>query len=614
MERISIKPEREYMRQILVRLDEGKYGIPAFQRDFVWKPGQVIDLFDSILKGYPIGSIILWSPKGENIPAVKSIKADIIDETCKPVFYILDGRQRVTAFYGCVMSWDGKPEIFKLYYDLAADTLTYKPKGKKMYAYLLSDIYDTIKTLGIMQEIMQSSISPSDKERYIYRLKEVNTILQSYEIGEMILENCTLEESSTAFSRINSKGTDISKVAMLQALTYKNKNSVLLADEINELINSLSVYGFELMKPDDVLSCCYRYVGKKFYDSGILDSIVKCENLRDVLRAVKNDVTKAVTFLYNDCGVISYKLLPYTKQLFAIAAFFKEKPEPTAEQKNELKRWFFYTTYKQTFMNSSLTNVRNVFNRFESFINEEKETAIEYDPIVIDYRLDFIFKPASALSDFIILNQINKRRQSTPIEALSYSGEFSQFGKKPASAIALLSSSDKSEIMKMIKHEDYSLSPDLSFLSDEIIESMRSKKVETLIRLRKNLLVTETKDFLRSLEIQLKEDLEVEETAEESTPIYETDINNLIGEFDDLNNEERRELCEILSNGLQAQSVIYNVSIQDDHMLISYASFYKPYYLTPEEARKCLRLIEQNFCNGEDAESYFSWLIATEQD
>ena len=97
---------------------------------------------------------------------------------------------------------------------------------------------------------------------YVNRARKINSILQGYQIGEILLENCDINEASTVFSRLNSKGTDISKVSMLQAVFYKNKDDILIADSINEFINSLALYGFDSLKSDDILNCCYRYVGK----------------------------------------------------------------------------------------------------------------------------------------------------------------------------------------------------------------------------------------------------------------------------------------------------------------------------------------------------------------
>ena len=38
----------------------GRIGLPDLQRPFVWKDNKVRELFDSLLKGYPIGYIMLW--------------------------------------------------------------------------------------------------------------------------------------------------------------------------------------------------------------------------------------------------------------------------------------------------------------------------------------------------------------------------------------------------------------------------------------------------------------------------------------------------------------------------------------------------------------------------
>ena len=38
----------------------GRIGLPDLQRPFVWKDNKVRELFDSMLKGYPIGYIMLW--------------------------------------------------------------------------------------------------------------------------------------------------------------------------------------------------------------------------------------------------------------------------------------------------------------------------------------------------------------------------------------------------------------------------------------------------------------------------------------------------------------------------------------------------------------------------
>jgi uncharacterized protein with ParB-like and HNH nuclease domain len=46
-------------------IDKGTIKIPQFQRDFVWNKEKSAKLLDSIVKGYPIGTFILWKTKEE---------------------------------------------------------------------------------------------------------------------------------------------------------------------------------------------------------------------------------------------------------------------------------------------------------------------------------------------------------------------------------------------------------------------------------------------------------------------------------------------------------------------------------------------------------------------
>ena len=74
----------------------GKIGLPDLQRPFVWADSKVRDLFDSMLRGYPIGYVMLWeSPvnyeeKKSSIGSNKKIHEE-------PKELVIDGQQRLTA-------------------------------------------------------------------------------------------------------------------------------------------------------------------------------------------------------------------------------------------------------------------------------------------------------------------------------------------------------------------------------------------------------------------------------------------------------------------------------------------------------------------------------------
>lgn len=93
--------------------DKSQVELPSIQRGFVWKPKQVEDLWDSILRGYPIGSF-LFSKSGEKL-------------------YLMDGQQRSTSIFlghfnpynqiDTTKAWSIKGELPVLWIDIKPEAL-----------------------------------------------------------------------------------------------------------------------------------------------------------------------------------------------------------------------------------------------------------------------------------------------------------------------------------------------------------------------------------------------------------------------------------------------------------------------------------------------------------
>ena len=94
------KPISRRYDDIIRNIEKGIYQIPKFQRDFVWDKNKSAKLIESLLKGYPIGSFILWKTK-ERLKSLKKLGGEILKEIEEGdfVYYILDGQQRITSLY-----------------------------------------------------------------------------------------------------------------------------------------------------------------------------------------------------------------------------------------------------------------------------------------------------------------------------------------------------------------------------------------------------------------------------------------------------------------------------------------------------------------------------------
>ena len=84
------------LQHVLFEIDRGRFGLPDIQRPFVWKNSKVRDLFDSMMKGYPIGYFILW--ESGLAESNKQIGLKTHDDDY-PSTLIIDGQQRLTSLY-----------------------------------------------------------------------------------------------------------------------------------------------------------------------------------------------------------------------------------------------------------------------------------------------------------------------------------------------------------------------------------------------------------------------------------------------------------------------------------------------------------------------------------
>jgi len=96
---------------LLRDVEIGRIGLPDLQRQFVWKDNKVRDLLDSMLKGYPIGYIILWdSPDDyENSKAIGNNEKTYT----RPEDLVIDGQQRLTSLLAAINGLKVKDKNFK---------------------------------------------------------------------------------------------------------------------------------------------------------------------------------------------------------------------------------------------------------------------------------------------------------------------------------------------------------------------------------------------------------------------------------------------------------------------------------------------------------------------
>jgi uncharacterized protein with ParB-like and HNH nuclease domain len=90
-----------FIEDLINDLRRGRIKIPSFQRGFVWDADRVAYFVDSIYKGFPFGSVLLWRTRTplrmeRNLGPYKLPDND----PEYPIDYVLDGQQRITSIFG----------------------------------------------------------------------------------------------------------------------------------------------------------------------------------------------------------------------------------------------------------------------------------------------------------------------------------------------------------------------------------------------------------------------------------------------------------------------------------------------------------------------------------
>ena len=405
MENMYIKADRDYMTNILDKVASGEYLIPEFQRDFVWDRRQMIDLFDSIVKGFPIGSIILWAPQNDSFHSFENIGGVKIKKSNMPHFYILDGRQRLTTLISVLFDKGKNKDL--VYVDLKDFSIL--GKGKTDAKLLrLSDAFDSYAIVDYIERIKKMGLDEAEVKEYADKAKRLNRILISYQIGYITVNGGGIDDAVEIFSRLNSQGTSISPDFMIQALTFNSKTHFKFGDAIKEIQEELEPYNFSSLKRDIILKCVGNYTEKAFIDVKTED-IVGIRDLPTVMKDVKRSVVNAVKFLYEECKVIDVRLLPYTYQLIMLALFFKEN-KTIGSQAYELKKWFYYTSYTNYFTNTSLARIRDDIYEFDSYSKGINNFPIKYGEITVERSCNTAVSLGAVNTCCFVLSQLKFKK------------------------------------------------------------------------------------------------------------------------------------------------------------------------------------------------------------
>jgi len=367
--RTEVVPEVVFLGKLVERIAAGRIRVPRFQRAFVWRQTDLHMLLESILRGFPIGSILVWDTE-ENIESTNSIgPVQISPRPDGMIGYLLDGQQRVSTLVGTLRLTDDMNATvdqvdWRVYCNL--DDLEFHrapAEGVGPQHFPVRSLLDTAGFFEACRRIQSEGQDSGRSQIWLAEADRLANAFRDYQLPLIRIRDADLDSAVTVFARLNRTGRKMAADEMVSALTYQ-KGQFNLAQEINNFKIELSQKRFGNLDRVFLFRAVLAALDRDIYAKDWADLMVKPE-VREMLPSAFESATKgirrALEFLAN-LGVTSDRLLPYGLQLVFLGEFFRLCPEPTARVEELLKRWFWMTSFAGWFGAVRLTQIRRALS------------------------------------------------------------------------------------------------------------------------------------------------------------------------------------------------------------------------------------------------------------
>lgn len=335
------EPQPKNFSTLISDIEKGQIKIPQFQREFVWEFKKCASLIDSVVKGYPIGTLIFWRTK-DRLRSIRNIGGCSLPEPPEGDFvdYVLDGQQRLTALFASLKGLkverdDHKSDDFGgMYIDL---------KAKEDEQIVITDVSDKDQESVIrITDLLSGKISFLAKfsAPYQEKIDEYRTRLLSYNYSTIQVREAPIDIATEIFTRINVGGKPLTLFEIMVAKTFEPKRDFDLSEKFDELIEDLKPLNYETISDATILQTISLLLDNECKRQTILK--LDKQKFINIWSNAITAIESAVEYFKGFYRIPVSQLLPYNALVVPFAYFFYHHPDkPTGEKQKYLQDFFW---------------------------------------------------------------------------------------------------------------------------------------------------------------------------------------------------------------------------------------------------------------------------------
>jgi hypothetical protein len=209
---LNVESQTPKVEQHVRNVAEGRYGLPEFQRTFVWDADRVRALWDSLYRGFPVGQIMLWTPDAVDFP-MRSFGREQREVTGANRIAVIDGQQRLTALH-LVLAGQ-----VPLRFNLERQEFTFGTGPNDLRLDIFRDAagapVEYAKAAGRQHFFQHATLAQRDE--FGERINWLNNILTLREMPSQKIVGSSYSDVLDVFKRLNRQGEPLNEAQLTMA-------------------------------------------------------------------------------------------------------------------------------------------------------------------------------------------------------------------------------------------------------------------------------------------------------------------------------------------------------------------------------------------------------------